>query len=264
MSNCSFFRQGSYAANYDKENFGGLFGRHLQELEVETYLSLMNPSHQRVLDVGAGTGKLSLPLLRQSRQVTSVDVSFEMIRLASKNADHERIILTPVVCDARQLCFPDEAFDCLVASRLVMHLTDWRKGLAELCRVAEEVIVDFPPLISFSGLDSFFKRCRHLFAADVQTYRAFLISHMVSELKKHHFQIVVMKRQFFLPVAFHRRLDKPSASARIERWCAWLGLTRLLGAPVTIKAMKIKSSNPSGSLAAGTNRARELFHREAT
>ena len=250
MSKRSLYQQSSYAAAYDKEKFGGLFGRHAQELEVETVLSLMNASDRRVLDVGAGTGKLSLPLLRQSRQVTSVDLSFEMIRLAGEKAAHERMPLAPVICDAHHLCFPDEAFDCVVASRLVMHLTDWKKGLAEMCRVAEEVIIDFPPLMSFGGLDSFFKRCQRLFAADVQTYRTFLISHLVGELKKHHFQIVAMKRQFFLPVAFHRWLDNPSVSARLERWYARLGLTRLFGVPVIVKAVKVKTSNPSGSLTA--------------
>jgi ubiquinone/menaquinone biosynthesis C-methylase UbiE len=242
MSNRSLYQRRSYAAAYDKEKFGGRFGSFLQQLEVETVLSLMSAADQRILDVGAGTGKLSLPLVGQSRQVTSVDLSFEMIRLAGEKAAHERMTLVPVICDAHQLCFADEAFDCVVASRLMMHLSDWKKGVAEMCRVAKGMIIDVPPLISFGGLDSFFKKCRRLFAADTQTYRAFLVSHLVSELKKRHFQIVAVKRQFFLPLAFHRRLDNPSVSLRLEQWCGRLGLTRLFGAPVTIKAIRVASS----------------------
>lgn len=241
MPKQSIYHEREYAEEYDQERFGGSFGRYLQEQEVELFLSLIGASDKRVLDVGAGTGKFSLPLLRQSRQVVSLDSSWEMLTVAKKKAEAAGVELVPVVCDAHRLCFQDGVFDCVVSSRTLMHLADWRRGLSELCRVAQEVVVDFPPVRSFSGPDSFFKRCKSFFVKRTRTYKTFLIGSVIKELQRQDLHVVVLRKQFFLPMAFHRWLNKPGISMRIEKWCKMLGLVWLLGAPVTVKAMKIVS-----------------------
>ena len=149
--------------------------------------------------------------------------------------------MVPVVCDAHQLCFQDGVFDCVVSSRTLMHFADWRKGLSELCRVAHEVVVDFPPVRSFSSLDSLFKHCKSFFVASPRAYKTFLIHSVIKELQRHNFQVVAVRKQFFLPLAFHRWLNRPGLSARIEKWCKMIGLVRLLGAPVTLKAIRVFS-----------------------
>ncbi len=238
----SIYQHRSCAEEYDEDRFGGSFGRFLRDREVETFLSMMGKSQGSVLDVGAGTGKLSLPLLLRSRQVFSIDSSVEMIRIACRKADREGVFLRPVICDAHHLCFRDHTLDCVVSSRVLMHLTDWRKALADLSRVSKGmVVVDFPALWSFSGVDSLLKRGMRLIQADTRTYRAFRVSSVVRELEKNNFRIVEMRRQFFLPLAVHRRLENVALSRRIERVCEMLGLVRLLGSPIVLKAVNMRT-----------------------
>jgi ubiquinone/menaquinone biosynthesis C-methylase UbiE len=205
---------------------------------------MIEEPHGRILDVGAGTGKLSLPLMRQSRQVISLDSSSEMLRIARSRAKEEGMSLKSVVCDAHELCFGDETFECVVASRLLMHLADWKRGIAELCRVAKgAVAVDFPPLRSFAGVEVLFTQCRRFFHADTEVRRAFLIRSVINELRRHNFRLVELKSQFFLPIAIHRRLNSPLLSSRIEKLCRRLGLVKLFGAPVSLIAIRKRPGN---------------------
>jgi len=238
MDKRSIYHQRWYAKEYDEDRFGEAFGRYLHDQEVETFLSMIDGPRGRVLDVGTGTGKLSLPLMLQSRRVISVDLSSEMLRITRSKAEKQGMILRSAICDVHNLCFRDNTFECAISSRVLMHLGDWKKGLSELCRVAQVVVVDFPPLQGFSGLDSLFKRFISRFSTGTQKYRAFYIRSIIRELLRHNFLIVELKRHFFLPIAFHRWLNRPNLSLRIEQICRLLGLTKLFGAPVTVKAIK--------------------------
>ena len=242
MHKSSIYLERSCAEEYDKDRFDGAFGRFLQHHEVETFLSLLDGSRGKVLDVGAGTGKLSFPLLRQSRQVISVDASSEMLRIAGMKGKKDGAVLTPVVCDAHRLCFRDDAFECVISSRVLMHLADWQMALSELCRVTRRVVVvDFPPMQSFAGLDSLFKMFGRFFLSDTKPYRSLSIRKVTKELKEHHFRVIAIKKHFFLPIIFHRLLNRPRVSLALERVCRVLGLIEFLGAPVTLAAVKEKT-----------------------
>jgi len=238
MDQRSIYHQRWYAEEYDQDRFSGAFGRYLHDYEVGTFLTMIDGSHGSVLDVGTGSGKLSIPLLLQSHRVISIDSSSEMLRIARSKAEKEGLTLKPIICDAHHLCFRDKAFGCVISSRVLMHLGNWEKGLSELCRVAQVVVVDFPPLQAFSGLDSLLKGFISQFSTGTQKYRAFSVRSIVRELLRHNFQIVELKRHFFLPIAFHRRLNRPRISLRIEKFFRRLGLVSLMGAPVTMKAIK--------------------------
>ena len=132
----TLYHKSWYAEEYDNDRFGGSFGQYLQHQEVEIFKSMINGAGGKILDVGAGTGKLSLSFMRQSRQVVSIDASSEMLKLARRKAEKEDMYLRAVICDAQHLCFRDNAFESVVSSRLLMHLADRKQGLAEFCRVA--------------------------------------------------------------------------------------------------------------------------------
>ena len=140
MDKRSIYHQKFYAEQYDEDRFGGSFGHFLHDIEIETFLSLLDSSYNYVLDVGAGTGKLSIPLSLQYENVLVLDFSPEMIKVAIINAKKRGIELKTIVCDSQRLCFNDKTFDCVVSSRMLMHLTDWRKGIAELCRVSKTLL----------------------------------------------------------------------------------------------------------------------------
>ncbi len=238
MDNTSIYHKSWYAKEYDNDRFGGSFGRYLHDKEIETFLYMIDGYQGRILEIGAGTGKLSIPLILNSRIVFSSDLSFEMLKIAARKAGEQGLNLKPIICDAHYLCFRDKTFGCVISSRMLMHLSDWKKGLSEICRVAQVVVLDFPPLQGFSGLDSFSKRFISLFSKGAKKYKVFHTRNLLGELIRHNFRIVELKKHFFLPIAFHRWLNRPKLSIRIENFFKKLGLVSLMGAPVTVKAIK--------------------------
>lgn len=84
-----------------------------------------------ILEIGAGTGALAVPLAARGATVVGVDLSAAM--LAKLRAKTE---VVPVVqADATRLPFVRSAFGGVYA-RWVLHLIgDWRTAVAELCRV---------------------------------------------------------------------------------------------------------------------------------
>ncbi len=85
----------------------------------------------RVLEIGAGTGAITVPMAQRGRRVVGVDISLAMLeRLRVKDRT------TPVaVADATRLPIADGAFAGAYC-RWVLHvIAPWRDAVRELCRV---------------------------------------------------------------------------------------------------------------------------------
>jgi ubiquinone/menaquinone biosynthesis C-methylase UbiE len=87
-----------------------------------------------VLDVGCGSGQLSLPLAKRGYEVLGIDISAEMIKLAQSkvrqgwNAGY-------TVADVRCMPNDDASVDAVVVSKLFQHIQDWEKACHQLIRV---------------------------------------------------------------------------------------------------------------------------------
>jgi len=231
------------AQEYDKDRYGGPFGQYLENLEVETFLSMIDPESERILDLGAGTGKLSIPLILKSKEVLSVDSSANMLRVAGLKSHKLNIEIKAIISDAHYLSFKDRTFDCVVSSRLLMHLIDWERGIKEICRVSKkELVIDFPSNLSFASLDILFKRIKRFFLPETQVYNKYSIGDVTKEIKKNGFQVVQTRKEFFIPFTLHRLFNHPKISNKIERIFRKFYITELFGNPVTIKAIRKNNS----------------------
>jgi len=93
---------------------------------------------ERVLDVAAGTGALTLAAARAGARVLATDFSPGMVARLSQRlrADgFDRAGCEARVMDGQALELPDAAFDAAFSVFGVMLFPDHRKGLAELARV---------------------------------------------------------------------------------------------------------------------------------
>ncbi len=129
--------------------------RHFWDVDAETYdrspdhgaatpteraawsaaLSRLLPQQSaRVLDVGAGTGFLSLGAARLGHRVTALDLSPGMLARLREGAEDEGLEIAIVEGSAEQP--PDGPFDAVIERHLLWTLPDPAAGLAAWRRVA--------------------------------------------------------------------------------------------------------------------------------
>lgn len=117
------------AAVYDEnENY-------LNSFEQGELIPLLGAlADKKILDVGAGTGRLSLPLAHRGAQVTALDVSPKMLDLIKRKNSK----IKTIVADAENLPFEKEVFDMVTAAFLIVHLKDPTRFFDEAYRVLKD------------------------------------------------------------------------------------------------------------------------------
>ncbi len=115
-----------YAPFYDKRL------AYLDSFEQFQFLpNLGDVKNKKILDVGAGTGRLSLRLKEKGADVTAIDVSSEILKILNKK---NKNILT-IVANADSLPFPNNSFDIITAAFLIVHLKNLKHFFGESYRV---------------------------------------------------------------------------------------------------------------------------------
>lgn len=84
-----------------------------------------------VLDVGTGTGRISIPLLQRGLDLIGCDLSEKMLRRLQEKLPTARI----AQAEASRLPFPDDSFDALITAHVLHLAAAWREALREFERV---------------------------------------------------------------------------------------------------------------------------------
>jgi ubiquinone/menaquinone biosynthesis C-methylase UbiE len=109
---------------------------------------------EKVLDVGCGTGNLTLAAKKYvgaSGSVYGIDASPEMVVEARKKAKHSGLEAVFDLGLIEKLPYPDATFDVVISRLVIHHLPDdlKRRGLAEIFRVLKPggrlFLADFNP-----------------------------------------------------------------------------------------------------------------------
>ena len=89
----------SWAQHYDeayRRSFGGFYDD-LTQATVEC-VARIQPAPARVVDFGAGTGRLALPLAKAGYNVVATDPCAEMLAVLSSKAEKQRLSIPTVCC----------------------------------------------------------------------------------------------------------------------------------------------------------------------
>jgi ubiquinone/menaquinone biosynthesis C-methylase UbiE len=112
-----------------------IVGTTLQIVGEELCETLDVRSGQRVLDVAAGNGNVSLAAARRWCQVVASDYVPELLERARERAAAERLDIVFREADAEALPFPNASFDVVVSTFGVMFTPDQERAASEMLRV---------------------------------------------------------------------------------------------------------------------------------
>lgn len=139
-----------FAQTYDAGRGGSNPGGYhdlIDDLEVD-FLS-RHAAGRRVLEVGCGTGLILARIARIAQHAEGVDLSPKMLEKAAARG------LTTQVASATSLPFPDASFDLTYALKVLPHVQDVQRALAEMVRVTRPggvVVAEFYNPRSIRGL----------------------------------------------------------------------------------------------------------------
>lgn len=122
---------------------------------AQFFLRAIPATHEvpvRVLDVGCGPGHLARLLAQKGCQVTAVDRSTRLLRMARRWAEREGVKVNFQISSADSLPFPDHSFDACCATTVVYFVEDARKVLREMARVTRHggIVATLDPSASMS------------------------------------------------------------------------------------------------------------------
>ena len=95
--------------------------------------ALPSPATGRLLDVGAGTGRLSVVAAARGWEVTALEPDEDMLEVARGRGTGSTVVWVPGGTPG--IPFPDRTFDHAVASFVVNHVASPRRALRDIARV---------------------------------------------------------------------------------------------------------------------------------
>jgi ubiquinone/menaquinone biosynthesis C-methylase UbiE len=98
----------------------------------------MGRGPHRILDVGCGTGEISLLLAQMGHRVTGIDLSQKMIDLANSKAQSSGLQAQFQIGDAESLTFDANSYDIVINRHLLWTLPHPEKALLEWRRILKE------------------------------------------------------------------------------------------------------------------------------
>jgi SAM-dependent methyltransferase len=231
------------AESFDERRFGGPIGQLIAEEQARILRQFLGPVRDRaILDVGTGTGRAAFLMADDGARVTGVDASEQMLAVARRRMAEKRLRIRFLVGDALRLDFSDRSFESVISLRVLMHTSDWRQSIAELCRVADrQVLIDYPAACSVAVFQAVARHLTHALGGRTEPYRVFSHRAIVGELERNRFRVRAVHRQFVLPIALYKMIGSRRFSEVSNRLLDQLGLLVLFGTPVTLVAERCES-----------------------
>jgi ubiquinone/menaquinone biosynthesis C-methylase UbiE len=108
----------------------------LEAIRAEILNFFGRASKPRLLEIGAGTGRIGLPFAAAGDDYVALDLSFGMLRQFDQRARQRNHLLPRLVqADGQHLPFRDAAFDAVMLIQVFGGLRPWRKVMEEARRV---------------------------------------------------------------------------------------------------------------------------------
>jgi ubiquinone/menaquinone biosynthesis C-methylase UbiE len=114
------------------------------------FMNLSGNCNEKILEIGAGTGRIVTKLSKLCESLWLLDPSIQMLARAKKKIPEAKIVYGY----AEKMPFPDNYFDRVFAVDSLHHWDDQLEGLKEIKRillnqVGQFIVIDFDPQTQF-------------------------------------------------------------------------------------------------------------------
>ncbi|MGH3506109.1 MAG: class I SAM-dependent methyltransferase [Nocardioidaceae bacterium] len=123
------------AASYDLEPDHGLRDPHMRNTWRRLLESKLPPAPARIVDLGCGTGSLSVLLARSGHEVSGYDLSEPMLAVARDKASRVGVDIRFGVADASAPTIDEDCVDVLLVRHVLWALPDPAAALGRWCRL---------------------------------------------------------------------------------------------------------------------------------
>jgi SAM-dependent methyltransferase len=224
------------------QRFSGRTGQYLLQVQEDCVRDLLAPYRGRIvraLDVGGGHGQLTR-LLRDFSEEFWVHGSDETC-FQQAFRQHDAVAGRPnkVASSLLHLPFPDRSFDLVTGVRLLAHVERWEALLTEMMRVSNGlVLIDFAPWNSMNFFEPALFEIKRWAEGNTRPFFCHWPHRVRAVFRSGGFTTQVVAKQFSVPMVVHRALRRPTVSRGLERVLRGLAVTRALGSPALMLAVK--------------------------
>jgi len=124
---------------YDKERWSSGVGQYIDQAQKEIVKSMLpDVSGKKILEIGAGTGRFSFLLAEMGAEVTTLDISQEMLDIIKRKTESANLSekISMIRADASQkIPFSDNSFDFCIAINTLSHIKDVPGLFREVFRI---------------------------------------------------------------------------------------------------------------------------------
>ncbi|CAO3441255.1 class I SAM-dependent methyltransferase [Azospirillum endophyticum] len=237
IDNKANYRSRSLVSGYDAQRRIGE-DDYVNSVEVGYFVAqvrrLVGPTGS-IIDMGAGTGKLSLAFAELGYSVTAFDQSEAMLERLDAKARERGLSITcrlgDIVADAPQ--GPVEpSYDVAVSSRVLMHVADPDAMIGHMAALSRRgIVLDAPRRASPNRL---LVGWRALTGGEV--YRCFDDRILSKIIENKHLQVVNSTPLFVIPIAIHLKFLDKSAGDFLENH---LRILKFMSSTIFMSAKKL-------------------------
>lgn len=223
--------------------FAGGVGTLFLDLQKQITAALLPPPQvwPELLDVGGGHAQLAPALAEAGYRVDVLGSTPACGELLAPYLDAERLRFT--VGKLHDLPYDDRTFDAAISFRILAHIADPERFIAELCRVASKtVIVDCPSSCSVNALANRLFNLKLRVEGDTRPFRVVSPAGIRQTFAKNGFRVSAVRAQYFFPMAIHRLLGSAPLTRVLEAPPRGIGLTRVFGSPLIVRAERVSAA----------------------
>lgn len=144
------------AAIYDVERFSTPQGKYVDITQKDILLNMVDSwEDKKILEVGCGTGRFSIEIVKHGGVVTGLDPSITMLKKLGEKIKINYISLGKEIdfvnASGYELPFSDDTFDGCICINVVNHLPDYNIMLNEVHRILKPngfFVINIPNIFS--------------------------------------------------------------------------------------------------------------------